>query len=440
MKTISIKFFAIIMISLFIALTGCSQEDESQNNDIEKDEMESVNETETNEVTEEIEEESLSLLEQGFTIDDLNPQQNGLVIVTLMDLNEEYYYGVLDGNFQWIVEPTNTILEIKDYNDGMAAVAISDPNQMARDMMDEYVIWGFINEMGEWQIEPQYREVKADFRNSQAIVSTVEGVEDAPENARDIVIDKNGEERFVLQEPYDYYYVENDFEYINYYNKNIVTADGFYNADFEFFNLRGFIEDLGSTFMPYEIIGDHIVYSQYDGTSVYTFTGELVNTIAIGGDSSTIYTTEELANQGLFSLENKIMDVNGKVHLDGENGVYLEDPYLRIYNSDGGSKAFYNMNLEAVAQVNEENFIGSTLFNDRFWVQGENFAKLVTVDGEVLIDEDQHIMTNGFYYDQEMETSATPILEVQVEESAAEVDYLLNTETLQMVKVDDLLN
>ncbi|WP_062106803.1 WG repeat-containing protein [Bacillus niameyensis] len=448
-----ISFISVVaLFSLVLFLSGCGQEEKGKTGSQgEKKEAETQTKVEK--------EQELSLAQQGFSIDYIDAQTNGYLILELVGPGGDTYYGIMNEKFQWILRPTNEIIDIWDYQDGLVAAAVPETRQMILSRDEDAKLWGFINELGEWQIEPKYKEEYYGFSEGMAIVGTVEEDRDDLSNSRNIVIDQNGTEVFELK-PMSNQSDEDDEEvyedYSNYYFMNgyLKTDSGFYDSKGQFYNINQFIDLTDRSYLTYGIVDDKVIIGADGQVKVYSLDGKEINAFPMNmgdGDDEDIYvsTTKELAEENLFIVRSDaydsdivLMDMNGKTYLTDKNGMTVEGNYILLSEEDSNITSYYNFKGEKEFQVNNEEMLGELYPFDRYWVEGNEYARLVDINGKELIGEDKKIQTDGVSNYVDDDYVPKPIFEIDVRESADNPDFedfLINMDTLEMMKVADLL-
>jgi hypothetical protein len=397
-----------------------------------------------------------SLAEQGFIIDSIRPDVSGVIELEL-DGPKGRYYGLMNEDFEWLLEPTSKIKDIH-YADGgedqgrtlfgdqYIMAAIQDTREVRdteRRSTDYPLLWGFLNDKGEWQIEPQFRSVWQ-FSEGFAIVETIEKDRDDLKNSRIIVIDSNGNEVFELVKKYniDDYYEQPEFLANTFNNGYLEAENGFYNTKGEFFQ----IDFIDWEDPYYEIIDNKIVYSSEDNNDILikSFDGKLVSTIK--GPTATeeegygvgLQTNKLLAKEQKFlayySNETVLMDITGKKYLSGEDFNLLEQTLTKF--QDDYTLVHYDFNGQEVYKINSEKIKGAVLNKERYWETGNEYDRLVSVDGTMLLDEDKKIKVTS------LDEDIQPVVHADIRKSKDSKDfdeYLINMNTLNMIKKSDLL-
>jgi len=164
------KVLAALSVALLL-IAGCQAKVETTQSPANN-----VSNVETVDPTE-VEIAEMRLVEQGFEIEYLHTLNNEDVILLELNRDGDVYYAMMNGSYEWVLQPTNEIKDIEsdrsfsqtEYNlviyegvsasliqDGLIALAVQDD----RPREDDGLLWGYMNTKGEWVIKPQYRSVK----------------------------------------------------------------------------------------------------------------------------------------------------------------------------------------------------------------------------------------------------------------------------------------
>lgn len=395
-----------------------------------------------------------SLAEQGYVItavenfgDDAN--------VIYLEKDGEAYVGTVDDQFNWLMEPTDSFEELV-FHEGLAAVAVPEDREMILVNDQNALKWGFVNTKGEWVIEPIYREVHP-FTNGVAIVKTIEEDRDDFMHSRLIVINSKGEEIGELHEKH--IHTENIDNYVTVFTGNHAYTD------------EGFFDKSGK-FTPMELsIDEYVSFNdkrfENDGRNnveVYAknLKGEVLNNFKTEDDRIRVPDAFHVSQNVIKHMaQNNVLLINGQetkylvdassmnLLLRGNIDTELGDGLLFIEDvtdsdiQDNGSKTgtFFDYNGKKVATVRD--MVGP-LLEDRYFVLGNEYYKLVDINGNVLIDESKKITeVEVANYDQDTQNPFKKMVKVKFREDANDTepkDALLNVETLQLAKINELLN
>lgn len=463
------KFLVPLSVGLLL-LAGCQDKNEAQK----------TSESEVVQSGEETAEDvaQMRLAEQGFVIKSIDTFQNEDII--LFELNrdgeEESYFAMMDENYDWIVTPTNEIKEM-DYGlpnqpefdtvinegetphnleDGLIAFAVKDD----RPREDNDLLWGFMNTKGEWVIKPQYRSIEP-FHDGAAVVQTVEEDRDDLQNSRKIAIDINGKELFEIEEKHNI--DESIVAFDSFHNGYLKTSKGVYNKDGELFSLD-FLpdfkesedeydeEDSVELFKSYEIIGDKVVTIFDNKIKVFSLQGNLEKEFSylpsddelnelgeseLEPNDLKLYTNEELAKSNSFIVKNKIYSLDGKVVFDHGNMLIQDDLIITRSGFDDDGNATWNLYDLKGNPIKDENKAGIQLGlevynNEPHWVKENEYYKLISTDGKDLIGEDRKVSDVLNPEDKIVEAEVTDPTTLE------ETEVLINTETLEFIRVVDL--
>lgn len=448
------------LLTVSVLMVGCTQQEKEPEQNVEG--IEGSNQEEGNEEvsSEETAEDiaQMRLVEQGFQVEYLTTFQEEEVILLELARDGEKYYAMMNGEFEWVLPPTNTIKDIEHnpysavqydlviyegystpaIKEGLIGFAVEDP----RPRKDDGLLWGFMNTKGEWVIEPKYRAIDQ-FSDGVAIVETVEEDRDDLANSRQIAIDSKGNELFEMAK-YDVNKEDEDeFTNNSFYNGYIKVKNGVYNKKGEFFSME-FLplmdedEDDEEGLINFEIIQDQVVTIIDNAIKVYSLQGNLIkemkNPESDEIDSSDLkYPVKALADSKKFIVGNTIMNLDGNIIFQSESFA-IENSVIVTFGGEDGVWNFYDFNGK---QINDANKVGvqldETVYNSEpHWVKGNEYYKLLSANGEVLLDEDRKI--SG------VSNPGNKIIEAEVTDPATldEIDVLINVETLEFIKQVDL--
>lgn len=455
-----------VLASLSVAIlliAGCGEKEEVVHNPVNE-----VSQVETGDPANK-ETAEMRLAEQGFEIEQLHTFSDEDVIFFELSREGDTYFAMMDGNYDWLLKPTNEIKAI-DYDpyfsqteydlviyegenapilqDGLIALAVQDDR--ARE--DDGLLWGYMNTKGEWAIKPQYRSVNQ-FSDGVAVVETIEEDRDDLQNSRTIAIDKEGTELFEIskytegQDSDDDSVIADSFK-----NGYLKTSKGVYNKDGQLFAID-FILALNETaddfYKYYEVIGDQVVLIIDNKIKVFSLEGELVREFSypmsgdeleeeVGELSSSdlkLYTPKALADSHQFIVNNKIMNLDGEVIFEGGNFLIQDDLIVsRSFSGEDGVWSFYELNG---TPITDKNVAGIQLdealyYNEPHWEEGNEYYKLISPKGEELIGEDRKVSSVSRMGDRIVRASVTD------PSTLDEIDVLINTETLEFIKEADL--
>lgn len=454
------------LVSLSVALlliAGCQNKEEAAQyaaNDVSNVE----NSEKTVEKTAE-----MRLAEQGFEIEYLHTFKNEDVVFFELNREGDVYYAMMDGNYEWVLKPTNEIKGIQydssfsktEYDlviyegenapiiqDGLIALAVQDN----RPRKDDGLLWGYMNTKGEWVIKPQYRSVNQ-FSDGIAVVETIEEDRDDLQNSRTIAIDKEGKEVFEISKHLEGTDSEDGSVSVDCFkNGYLKTSKGVYNKDGQLFAMN-FIPDFNEVedgfFKDYEVIDDQVVTIFDNKIKVFSLQGELIREFSypmsegeleeevgeLSASDLKLYTPKALAEANQFIVSSKIMNLDGEVIFEGGNFLIQDDIIVsRSFSEEDGVWNFYDLKG---TPINGEDIVGIQLeealyYNEPHWEEGNEYYKLISPKGEELIGEDRKIDSVSRMGDQIVRASVTD------PDTLDEIDVLINTHTLEFIKEVDL--
>ena len=443
----------ILPFSVLLLLAACNS-DEEVKKVIQSAEPGVVEQT-VNKVDEDkIEEETpLTLAEQGFTIEDYSIDYNEGIIIFELNGPEGEYFGLMNSNFEWILSPTKEIVDFTSHNnssemekyfsEGLLRVAVEEDREIRANLGEtEAYKWGYINTNGEWAVEPIFRKVSG-FSDGVAIVTTIEEDRDDLSNARQIVIDTSGNELFELIPKFNLRNRPDE----NYHHHNF--SGGYLKADKGVYDLNGgfqvidFVQEPQDEGEGYILVDNKVIYFQGSKLELYDLKNKERSTIPLKQEINGIYTTSELADEKKFEVVGYsnngesfrvLMDVKGNEYFSNSSFAVLGS-YL-VVNESEETDVVYNFNGEKLAEIPGSYLRGSNIVNDMYWIEGDEYYKLVTLEGDVIINEDKKIrLPNGF-------EELGKVVNVRQRVNAADPDLvpaLLNIETLELVRETEIL-
>lgn len=397
-----------------------------------------------------------TLAEQGFVIESINSYGENEHVVYIKKGNKEYI-GVVDDSFKWIIEPTDKY-EHLGFHDGLAAITTPETREMILVNNSKAVLYGFMNNKGDITIEPNYRYAYP-FSDGVAIVQTIEEDRDDLMNSRWVVIDKRGNEIAQLT-PSELYTKEWDKD------KEVTSFIGGYAyANAGFYDKKGIFTPMDLSIKDYIVINGkrfenvkeenvvEIVAKNLNGDEINRFKVEGENLDIVSIDEVDYNTIQHLAKNNVilvngentrYLLDGASLNVLLRGNIDtslGEGLIFIEDVASGAEeNTDGKYGTFFDYNGNKVAAVT--NMIGP-LLNDRYFTLGDEYYKLVDINGNVLIDEDRKITdVEVLYYDDKTTNPYKHMIKIHYREDATDVDpneALLNVETLEIKDTVDLL-
>lgn len=408
-----------------------------------------------------------TLAEQGFILDsyEIDPAE-GVVLVKLKGPKGEYF-GMMDSNFKWVLKPQNmeVILETESssgmeheryFSEGVMRVGIHEDRDIRADRgrYEEWK-WGYMDTKGEWIIEPAYRNVSA-FSNGLAIVTTIEEDRDDLSNARQIVIDQKGNEVFELISTYNISErPDEDYEYQKFSHGYLKTYNGFYDTSGKFYK-TDFVES-GEDSINYEVINNQIITIENGKVSVYDVSGKLVKALPLSAEldaePGNLFTSEELAKENKFMVgwsnnNARLMDLDGKVYGGPIKSVVNDEligyaaPYLfipeEVYDEETeeyeSTIVIYNYDGEKVVSLPSE---AKSVHSSRYWIEGKEYDKFLSFDGQILLDEDKKVVTD---HKGHLEGSVITVKRRMNPNDPELTEVLLNTDTFETITIDEILN
>lgn len=392
---------------------------------------------------------SKSFEEQGYEFSEIRYYDGGINVVVVIKDSKEYY-GTIDDSGNWLIEPTREFGNL-EFHEGLDYASIPETREMRLSDDPKAKLWGFIDATGQWVIEPTYRSVKR-FSSGVAIVTTVEEDRDDLSNKRRILIDKTGKELAELpsQTP----------------DKVIIgTLEDSFKGDYVS-SEYGFFDKLGHFTLPhfeesdsFHVVGDniinHIEHNNYpDRLEITDLNGNLIKEIPSpeDGDIYELSFENVLVENGLFIVEydngiSRLVDSNANTVLEGDSiSMGYADTLAFVYSSTDNSSngltgIFYNLTGKEVAKV--KNMVGSLYLGDRYFVEGNEYYKLIDIDANVLIDESKKITyvgveSNGYFDDSGL---SRKLVQIEYRNDATDTKpnkALLNLETLQIIDLENL--
>ncbi|WP_102026519.1 WG repeat-containing protein [Salirhabdus sp. Marseille-P4669] len=436
--------------------------------------------------------DSSSLEAQGYTINDIDVSADGFIHVDLEGPYDDHYYGLLNMELEWIVEPSE-YMELEPYTEPYSdeeimgdSLFFTENRLMAKVIapisVDEEGLWGYLDQEGNWAIEPRFTDVTP-FYNGIALAEETVNEGDKLYYERVVTIDTAGN---VLHEITKY--PEGDSEegisvdLDSYNGDRFVRADnGVVDVETGKFHSFDFLTD---DYTNFHVLKDNrIVIEESDEADlqIYSFDGELVKGLNLVGEISdyVIYKNQiVLANDHQVNLFDENGDVTTtKMVEEKEN---LRSVYVRIFELDKNSVSateyvlgqsipesmkkdyvyileyeydgaeasdFYALSANGKFQKldvpNEFGVIETSQFDepltpisqDRYWVEGKEYAKLVTVDGKTLMEEDKKLLVDfgSFIYgDYILAEQRDPV-------TLEEKEVVVNMVTFEVVMVEDIL-
>lgn len=455
------KHNRILGLNLFLVLllfitTSCGTENESiaTSNEpeldiVEEEQWYQENEIESNEDIPNTDLNGESLSDKGLSISNIELQDNGFTIVVLYQIDmDETFYGILNPEFEWVLNPTNEIINIFEFHDGLVAAEIED----TRELNGEALV-GYINEEGEWQIEPQFRRGR-DFSEGVAIVKTIEEDRDDLSNAREIVIDKSGKQIGEIISTFksndSKFSIDWYAKFINgyYISNNFLTSEEEKYTIFDTTGASSSINFLNDEDYLHGIVNETLIVHNYEtGISFYTFDGELKHQMA---DAEFLIDEEDsaffnLLQKGFVMLRNWNEDEKIILVDLNENNTIKErefdygDNYNHFINNmfvlgDDVLDLDGNLIYKFSEEDNDNSY--SLLHYEMMFEEGVEYIKLVDISGNELIGEDIKIIDYQDY-------SSGPIVEIRyraASDSTELVDALLNVQTLDIIPYEEIEN
>ena len=274
----------------------------------------------------------------------------------------------MDSNFEWVIEPQREIVQFETaveagewshgiyFSEGLIRAAVKEDRgiRASRGRIEEYK-WGYLNTSGEWVIEPKFRRASI-FSDGVAIVTTIEEDRDDLSNARQIVIDQTGKEKFELVSTYNLSESpEEDYEYRKFTNGYLQTEKG--------------IIDTAGSIQSEDIEIDEMPVSEYE------------------------------------------------IEETGEEVI--------VYNPKG----------EKVATLPGGAF---GVYSNRYWIEGNEYDKMLTFDGQVIIDEDKKVVAR--HNSDNLKGKVVRVDRRINAEDPELTELFLNTITFDTISIDDILN
>ncbi|WP_226643094.1 WG repeat-containing protein [Mesobacillus subterraneus] len=401
-----------------------------------------------------------TLAEQGFSFDGLEIDPTEGIVLMKLKGPKGSYYGLMNSDFEWILKPTNEIVMFSDsandsanevyFSEGLIRAAVKEEREIRanRGGKKEQYKWGYLNTKGEWVIEPIYRDVSG-FSDGVAIVTTIEEDRDDLSNARQIVINQTGKELFELVSTYSIAdSPEEDYEGYNFENGYLKTEEGLYDTSGKL-HVIDFVPESEDEWGSYKVVDNKILILEGMNVAVYELSGHLLKKIPLNDEFTdepyNLFTTEGLQNEKKFIVVGNDSEGNSfSVLLDLDGNKYGEniepeadedtkgqaEPYLFAYEEEG--TLVYNFNGEKIGVMPSE---AEGLYNDRYWVEGNEYDKLVTLDGQVVIDEDKKIKVNSL-----LEGPVIPASRRLNADDPEMTNVLLNTVTSKTITINEILN
>lgn len=456
------KAVAALLSAALVLIAGCGDKEQVVTNP--------VNESTHVKASEPKEEAAkIRLVEQGFKIEHLHTFHSENVVFFELKREGDVYYAMMDGNFEWVLKPTNEIKGIQydrsfsqtEYDlviyegvdapiiqDGLIALAVQDD----RPRQDEGLLWGYMNTKGEWVIKPQFRSVNQ-FSDGVAVVETIEEDRDDLQNSRTVAIDKEGHELFEIAKHEEGKETDDDSVIVDSFkNGYLKTSKGVYNKNGQLFALNfipDFTEAEDGFFKNYEVIGDQVITIFDNKIKVFSLQGKLVREFPyplsegeleeeIGELTSSdlkLYTPKALAESNQFIVGSKLMNLEGEVIFEGGNFLIQDDVIVsRSFSGDEGVWSFYDVKG---TPIQDKHVIGiqleeSLYYNEPHWEKGTEYYKLISPQGEELIGEDRKVSSVSGAGDQIVRASVTD------PSTLDEIGVLINTKNLQFIKEVDL--
>ncbi len=410
--------------------------------------------------TDQLEAEQITLAQEGYSIEYATPQDNGTTIIELnKDGDSQKYYGLVNSDFQWVLEPTNTIVSMENFHDGFAAAAILDTREMRSVSNDDGQLWGYLDKDGNWVIEPQYAEANS-FSNGLAVVTTIETDRDDLTNRRGIVIDQEGNEVFEIEKEYQVAAsnaseeVGPDYQSYRFLNGYLLTDHGFYDVEGNFTELN-LPEGQRALLMIdnkilTETFGDDSDIEEH-GLRIIDTTGNVLNTYK-DSELHESYSMNQIPVDNYDHIDkykrfvisdeermNVYMDIDGNQFFKG--GFRVSGDYLVTYNFNPEEKSditFYDLNGKKISQSSQ--IVYTFPYNNKYWIKGNEYAEFVDMNGQVLIDESKRIEPKD--YQDDIEALESPIYKAAIritEDDPEFTDCLINLDTLEIITFDELL-
>lgn len=465
MKTYS----KLIILSLVLGtLAACenSLQEESKNTNFKSEETQSDVKEVNTEITKDVME--------GITVHEFDTQKSGYSVITGTNLSGEEVIGILDPEFNWMLEPSTSIKKVSEMSNGLMGVAIHEDREIRA--IDSELLWGYIDDQGEWAIKPQFQAVGL-FSEGLALVETIEEDRDDLANSRGIVINEKGEEEFEIAPSNQYSYL---FEWWSGEDLNYELAhrSKFTNGTVSI----NFVNDSGNGATPFHIIADkdgniydwptkqepsNMQVEEQIGYEVYEIQGDDVEQLVLSKNVKTGETSQFKIDKNLYVNNHnkyislfhnnqfltandkangffKVFDKHGKDIL--KFGNQPESNYMPDYSgndwvtfeNDTYREAplyFFSKNpLETKEFILEENQRYAA-YKDRIWEEGNEYFILKNSEGEVLLGEDKKIIIDYFGF-----VPGEPIHSVYHRPNSTSVEKvpaIVNTETGKFMSLED---
>lgn len=421
-------------------------------------------------------EHQITLAEEGYAIEQTIGQDEGMTIVELKKegADEADYFGILDEEFNWVMRPTNEIVEMEDFHEGLAAAAVPETRAILTEGREGELVWGYVDPKGEWAIKPTYARVEP-YSSGVAKVRTIEEDLDALTHSRDIVIDKKEKEIIELKGLFDrfdqgYAYMEEESEPTDtddmaqagerFLNGYLVTGKGIVDTKGNFTSIS-----YPEGQWPIAVIDDKILTEtdpdrDYDeeeeerterlmvldkkGNILHTWDNHRMDDYS--DEEESFY--DQVTHQGRFLVQDeeemKWMDIDGNTYFKGRHITVSNDVLIITqYDESKGEverTTFYDMDGKKVGETEEP--INIAPYHGKYWVTGKEYAKLVDLNGKVWLDETKKIKSKSYSDGLDGRAPSTPISDSSVRptsESPDFIDCLINIDTLKMVTYDELL-
>ena len=286
---------------------------------------------------------------------------------------------------------------------------------------------GFVNEDGEWAIDPTYREV-SEFSEGLAYVLTIEEDRDDLANARGIIIDKKGKEMAEVLPSSNYTEyddIENYKVYPKFFNRTMdfhidSESDHHLIVDSEG-NIFEFPVNVTDYFVNgyevYQVIQEGALKSNIYKTDIKLNDANIIPVEVTGFDASYLKfhdseffiknklfeiqaSSDSQTQLGLYNVEGKkvfeytanTMD-DLKLSFEGKDWVIYKSPELKFINPDENGYDEAQTFVYVDSKGSSQEFILKynwelAEYKDRYWEAGNEYAVLKTFDGETLLGEE----------------------------------------------------